>query len=220
MLDKSFKQGWLQAFFDGEGCIHVRHQAKGNHRLIFVITVSNCDKELIDRCSEFLAFFNIEFKRYYKTNFSVAQKSRKPQHFINISKQVALIRFFLHIGFHTNRKQQKLKEASSYILLGKSEREKTHPSKLELKTLYLTKGMSMLEIAKLLKIDENKVHYWLKKHGIPTRIGRDAAKLMWEKRKHDKRNQDGTFSPSSSFLEENSTSTNSVPFPSSNSISL
>jgi hypothetical protein len=49
--------------------------------------------------------------------------------------------------------------------------------KKRLQELYLLKGQSVSSIAKLLNYSENKVNYWISRHGIPKRTIADALYL-------------------------------------------
>lgn len=99
---------WLAAFIDGEGCIYHRRK-----RSTQVVTITVCDKELIDFAARCFDRLDIEYRRCSRKG---ATKSGRKRWTIEVAKAESFKKAQRLIPIQCRRKQEKFSEAVSLLV--------------------------------------------------------------------------------------------------------
>jgi intein/homing endonuclease len=106
--------GWLQGFFDGEGCavLWKKPWPNGNLRTRYCVVAANTDWSLVRTCSEYLDSLGISHKINGPYQY---RKDRKPNWRILITKGANIVAFSDQVGFASPEKAGVLSELVAWI---------------------------------------------------------------------------------------------------------
>lgn len=175
--DTSFKCGWLQAFFDGEGSVVWRRHNNKTRSPQYGISVSNTDPKLIATCRKYLEDLGIEYKVHPR---SISKLGRKQGTDIFIYRARSILVFGQHVGF-AGEKAIKLRLILGWV--GRPKIPKYDPH--EVTRLYLS-GMSRRNLAahyNMSQFSGRVLMRALSATGTPVRSQLEGIRLARDKRR-------------------------------------
>lgn len=166
MFTRIQAEAYLAAMIDGEGWVG---EPKGKQNR--AIRIANTDPVLIDAIVECCDILGLNYGRYsYKrapTNWSDGEM-------VEIRGLASLTIVWQCVPFRATRKRDRLSRTLD------SYRPPVDPA--ELRRLYDT-GMTIGEVAAAMGVGPKRIRSAMNTHGIPPRLGKDRAAVVWRVRR-------------------------------------